>query len=87
MIGGTARDGQLEPLVAAFRQAAQAGQNITLDVSGLKYFGMGFAGQVLMLEKAALEQNLSLSIVGASPSVARALGWCGLKHLVGNKAR
>ena len=62
VIGGTALDGQLEPLVAAFRQAAQARQNITLDVRGLEFFGMGFAGQVLMLEKATLKQNLPLSL-------------------------
>jgi N-acetylglucosaminyldiphosphoundecaprenol N-acetyl-beta-D-mannosaminyltransferase len=82
VIGGTALDGQLEPLAAAFRQAAKTGQNITLDVSGLNYFAMGFAGQILMLEKAALNQNLPLSIVGASPPIARALIWCGLKHLL-----
>ncbi len=73
VIGGTALDGQLEPLVAAFRQAAQARQNITLDVSGLDYFGMGFAGQLLMLEKAALRQKVALRVWGARSSVARAL--------------
>jgi N-acetylglucosaminyldiphosphoundecaprenol N-acetyl-beta-D-mannosaminyltransferase len=80
VIGGTALDGQLAPLVAAFRQAAQARQNITLDVSGLDYFGMGFAGQVLMLEKALGRQDLNLRIAGATPSVSRALAWCGLGH-------
>ena len=70
VIGGTALDGQLEPLVAAFRQAAQAGQNITLDVSGLDYFGMGFAGQVLMLEKAAVRQKVALTLSGAKPAIA-----------------
>ena len=73
-------------MVAAFRHAAQTGHGITLDVRGLQFFGMGFAGQILMLEKAALKQNLPLAIVAASPSVARALKWCGLKHLLGEKA-
>jgi N-acetylglucosaminyldiphosphoundecaprenol N-acetyl-beta-D-mannosaminyltransferase len=86
VIAGAARDEQLESVVAAFRHAAQTGDGITLDVRGLQFFGMGFAGQVLMLEKAALKQNLPLAIVAASPSVARALKWCGLKHLLGKKA-
>lgn len=86
IIAGAARDDQLQPVVAAFRHAAQSGQGITLDIHGLQHFGMGFAGQVLMLEKATLKQNLPLSIVGASPSVARALKWCGLKHLLGKEA-
>lgn len=85
VIAGAARDEQLEPVVTAFRHAAQTGHGITLDVRGLQFFGMGFAGQVLMLEKAALKQNLPLAIAGATPPVARALKWCGLKHLFGNK--
>ena len=86
VIAGAARDEQLVPVVAAFRHAAQTGDGITMDVRGLQFFGMGFAGQVLMMEKAALKQNLPLAIAGASPSVVRALGWCGLKHLLGEKA-
>jgi N-acetylglucosaminyldiphosphoundecaprenol N-acetyl-beta-D-mannosaminyltransferase len=86
VIAGAARDDQLEPVAAAFRHAAQSGHGITLDVGGLQFFGMGFAGQVLMLEKAALKQNLPLAIEGATSSVARALKWCGLKHLLGEKA-
>ena len=86
VIAGAARDDQLEPVATAFRHAAQMGHGITLDVRGLQFFGMGFAGQVLMLEKAAFKQNLPLAIVAASPSVARALKWCGLKHLLGKKA-
>ena len=86
VIAGAARDDQLEPVVAAFRHAAQTGYVITLDVSGLQFFAMGFAGQVLMLEKAALKQNLPLAVTGASPSVTRALEWCGLKHLLTKKA-
>lgn len=87
VIAGAARDDRLEPVVAAFRHAAEAGQDFTLDVGGLEYFGMGFAGQILMLERAALNQNLPLVIVGASPSVARALKWSGLQHLIGKEAR
>lgn len=86
VIAGAARDDQLEPVVAAFRRAVQTGNRITLDVRGLQFFGMGFAGQVLMLEKAVLRQNLQLAIAGASPSVARALKWCGLKHLLAKKS-
>lgn len=86
VIAGAARDDLLEPVVVAFRHAAQTGDGITLDVRGLQFFEMGFAGQILMLEKAALKQNLPLVIVGASPSVTRALKWCGLKHLLGKKA-
>ena len=85
IIAGAARDDQLQPVAAAFRHAAQAGHGITLDIHGLQLFGMGFAGQVLMLEKSALKQNLPLAIVGASPSVARALRWSGLKHLLGRR--
>lgn len=83
IISGAARDDQLRPIAASFRSAAQAGLGIVLDLRALQFFGMGFAGQVLMLEKAALRQNLSLSIVGARPAIVRALGWCGLKHLIG----
>jgi N-acetylglucosaminyldiphosphoundecaprenol N-acetyl-beta-D-mannosaminyltransferase len=86
VIAGAARDDQLEPVVAAFRQAAQTGDEITLDVRGLQFFGMGFAGQILMLEKAALKQNLPVIIAGATSSMARAFKWCGLKHLLGNNA-
>jgi anti-anti-sigma regulatory factor len=86
VIGGTALDGQLEPLVAAFRRAVQAGRDITLDVSGLDYFGMGFAGQVLMLEKALRRQGLNLGVAGATPSVSRALAWCGLGYLRSGRA-
>jgi N-acetylglucosaminyldiphosphoundecaprenol N-acetyl-beta-D-mannosaminyltransferase len=85
VIAGAARDDQLEPVVAAFRHAAETGDGITLEVRGLQFFGMGFAGQILMLEKAALKQNLPLVIVGATPSVARAFKWCGLKHLLVNQ--
>jgi hypothetical protein len=42
---------------------------------------MGFAGEVLILEKAAILQDLTLTIVGASPTIERALRWCGLGHL------
>jgi N-acetylglucosaminyldiphosphoundecaprenol N-acetyl-beta-D-mannosaminyltransferase len=83
IIAGAARDGHLHAVRVVFRSAAAAGQGIVLDVQGLQFFGMGFAGQVLMLEKAVLQQNLSLSIVGATPSLARALKWCGLGHLMG----
>lgn len=86
VIAGAVQDDQLEPVVTAFRHAAQTGHGIILDVRGLQFFGMGFAGQVLMLEKAALRQNLPLAFVAASPSVARALKWCGLKHLFEKKA-
>jgi N-acetylglucosaminyldiphosphoundecaprenol N-acetyl-beta-D-mannosaminyltransferase len=85
VIAGAARDDQLEPVVTAFRHAAETGDGIALDVRGLQFFGMGFAGLVLMLEKAALRQNLPLTIVGVTPSVARAFKWCGLKHLLGKK--
>ena len=87
VIAGAARDEQLEPAVAAFRHAARTGDGITLDIRGLQFFGMGFAGQILMLEKAALEQNLPLAIAGATPSVARALKWSGLKHLIEKETR
>ncbi|HUQ38249.1 MAG TPA: STAS domain-containing protein [Aestuariivirga sp.] len=83
VIGGSARDGQLEPLVAAFRQAVQAKQNITLDLRGLEYFGIGFAGQLLMLEKAVVKGSRRLTIGGAISPVRRALEWCGLNHLNG----
>lgn len=86
VIAGAARDDQLEPVATAFRHAAQTGNEITLDIRGLQFFGMGFAGQILMLEKAAFKQYLSLTIAGATPSVARALKWCGLKHLFGKTA-
>jgi hypothetical protein len=46
-----------------------------------------FARQVLMLEKAALKQNMPLAIAGASPSVARALKWSGLRHLIEKETR
>lgn len=65
---------------------AQTGHGITLDVHGLQFFGMGLAGQVLMLEKASLRQNMPLTIVDAAPTFARALKWCGLKHLLGEEA-
>ena len=87
VIAGVARDEQLEPVVAAFRHAARTGDGITLDIRGLQFFGMGFAGQILMLEKAALKQNRPLVIAGASPSVARALKWSGLKHLMEKETR
>jgi len=87
VIAGAARDDQLEPVVAAFRHAARTSDGIALDVRGLQFFGMGFAGQILMLEKAALKQNLPLVIVAASPSVARALKWSGLKHLIEKETR
>lgn len=86
VIGGTARDNQLDPVMEAFRQAAQAGLEITVDVKGLECFGTGFAGQLLMLEKAALRQKLLLTVAGATPSVARALRWSGLRHLRSGKA-
>jgi N-acetylglucosaminyldiphosphoundecaprenol N-acetyl-beta-D-mannosaminyltransferase len=82
VIAGAAPDGQLEPVRAAFRRAAEAGRDNTVDVSGLAFFGMGFAGQLLMLEKAALRNNRLLQVSGAKPSVARALNWCGLGHLM-----
>jgi hypothetical protein len=72
VIAGAARDDQLGPVVTVFRHAAQTGHGITLDVHGLQFFGMGFAGQVLMLEKAALKQNMPLAIAGTSPSITRA---------------
>ena len=82
-MGGSCAD---EPVVTAFRHAAQTGDGITLDVRGPQFFGMGFTGLVLMLEKAALRQNLPLAIAGATPSVARAFKWCRLKHLMGRGA-
>jgi N-acetylglucosaminyldiphosphoundecaprenol N-acetyl-beta-D-mannosaminyltransferase len=80
-IAGVVGDGQLSPVVEAFRSAAHSGRDIRLDFQPLKSFGMGFAGEVLMLEKATQKQSKKLTIVGAAPSVARALDWCGLGHL------
>lgn len=57
------------------------------SIQGLSaWLDTGQAGQVLMLEKAALRQNMPLAFTGASPSVGRALKWCGLRHLFGKKA-
>ena len=83
-LAGDLGDAELAPAVEAFRGAVQTGLDIRLDFSRVKSFGMAFAGQVLMLEKALHKQNRSLTIVGAAPTVSRALGWCGLGHLKSN---
>jgi len=86
-IAGIVRDEQLAPMLEAFRSAVQSGRNVQLDFHRLKFFRMGFAGQVLMLEKTLQRQNRSLTITGAPPSVARALGWCGLGYLKAERTR
>lgn len=81
VIAGNVDDERLAPVVEAFRSAVQTGLDIRLDLGRLKYFGMAFAGQILMLEKSLLRQGHSLKIVGAALAVSRALEWCGLGHL------
>jgi N-acetylglucosaminyldiphosphoundecaprenol N-acetyl-beta-D-mannosaminyltransferase len=80
ILAGNLDDGRLAPLSRAFRDAARTGRDIRLDFGRLQSFGMGFAGQILMLEKATLRKQ-RLTIVGATPSVRRALAWCGLGYL------
>ena len=80
-IAGVVGDEQLAPVVEAFRSAARSGRNIQLDFQRLKSFRMGFAGQVLMLEKTLQKQGRSLKIVGSPPPIARALEWSGLGSL------
>ncbi len=80
-VGGVLRDEELAPVIKAFRSAGQSNRNVQLDFSRLKFFQMGFAGQVLMLEKTLQKQGRSLTIAGSSPSVSRALRWCGLGYL------
>lgn len=85
-LAGDFGDAELAPVVEAFRGAVQSGLDISLDFSRVKSFGMAFAGQVLMLEKSQQKKSLSLTIVGAAPTVSRALGWCGLGYLKSNDA-
>ena len=80
-VAGVLRDEELAPVIKAFRSAGQSNRNVQLDLSRLKFFQMGFAGQVLMLEKVLQKQGRSLTIAGSSPSVSRALAWCGLGYL------
>ncbi len=81
-VAGEAYDEQLATSVTAFRSAVGKSCQIVLDLSGLTAFETGFAGQILMLEKSAMRQGMPLAITGASPSVMRALCWCGLGHLI-----
>lgn len=83
-LAGDLGDAELAPVVEAFRGAVQSGLDIRLDFSRVQSFGMAFAGQVLMLEKSQQKRSLSLTIVGAAPTLSRALGWCGLGHLKSN---
>jgi N-acetylglucosaminyldiphosphoundecaprenol N-acetyl-beta-D-mannosaminyltransferase len=84
-VGGAAHDEDLLTVQEIFRDAITADHGIILDLQDMKFFGMGFAGHVLMLEKAAQTKGRALTIVGASRSVTRALNWCGLSHLMGAK--
>ena len=86
-VSGVLRDEELAPVIKSFRSAGQSNRNVQLDLSRLKFFQMGFAGQVLMLEKTLQRQGRSLTIAGYSASVARALGWCGLGYLREGGAR
>ena len=73
-------DARLAQVAEAFRGAVETGRDIRLDFTRLKTFGMGFAGQILMLEKVVMRRQ-RLTIVGASRSVCRALDLCGLDYL------
>jgi N-acetylglucosaminyldiphosphoundecaprenol N-acetyl-beta-D-mannosaminyltransferase len=84
-VEGAAWDEKLLPLQKAFRAAIKSDQGIILNFQDLVFFEMGFAGQVLMLEKTVQKKGQDLTIVGASRSVTRALNWCGLSHLIGTK--
>jgi N-acetylglucosaminyldiphosphoundecaprenol N-acetyl-beta-D-mannosaminyltransferase len=80
VLAGNLDDGRLAPVSKAFRDAAQTGRDIRLDFSRLQSFGLGLAGQILVLEK-VLGSKKRLTILAATPSVRRALRWCGLGHL------
>ena len=82
IIKGAASDNQLAVVEDAFRSAATHHSSIVLDVSGLHFFAMGFAGLILMLEKNTQRQNQPLAIEGGSIGVIRALKGCGLGHLL-----
>lgn len=79
-LAGSIEDQHLVPVSEAFRSAVESGRDVRLDFGRLNSFGMGLAGQILMLEK-VLGGSQKLTIVGASKSVGRALKWCGLGHL------
>ncbi len=50
----------------AFRQAAEAGKNVTLDISDVETLDRAFLGLVLMLEKHLARRGATISIHGAS---------------------
>jgi N-acetylglucosaminyldiphosphoundecaprenol N-acetyl-beta-D-mannosaminyltransferase len=82
IISGAASDTQLAEVADAFRSAAEHRGSIVLDVSGLYFFAMGFAGLILMLEKNIQRQNQVLAIEGGSTGLMCALKCCGLGHLI-----
>lgn len=79
-LAGNLDDAHLAPVSKAFRDAAQTGRDVRLDFGRLQSFGLGFAGQILMLEK-VLGPEKKLTIIEAAPSIRRALKWCGLSYL------
>lgn len=82
-VAGGAPDSELLSIATAFRNALLLGNPIVLDLADLRFFEMGFAGYILMLERSAQTQNQSFVIEGATATVGQVLNWCGLKHLTG----
>jgi N-acetylglucosaminyldiphosphoundecaprenol N-acetyl-beta-D-mannosaminyltransferase len=68
-----------------FLGVVQNFDDIVLDVSRLAFFDMGFAGNILLLEKMVVKKSGSLRIEGAKKDVALALRWSGFGHLYGTR--
>jgi N-acetylglucosaminyldiphosphoundecaprenol N-acetyl-beta-D-mannosaminyltransferase len=68
-----------------FLGVVQNFDDIILDVSRLAFFDMGFAGNILLLEKMIVKKSGSLRIEGAKKDVALALRWSGFGHLYGTR--
>jgi N-acetylglucosaminyldiphosphoundecaprenol N-acetyl-beta-D-mannosaminyltransferase len=65
-VGGDATANTLDAVRAAFREAAAARRDVTLDLSDVGSVDLAFLGLVLMLEKNQAEQGLTLTLQGCS---------------------
>ena len=72
-LSGAAGYGTLQPVRAAFREAAAKGADVRLDFSALRAFDRAFLGLVLMLEKALARRGRRLYIAGADRAQRRVL--------------
>lgn len=82
VVSGTVPEIVPDQLRVVFREAAERGKPVILDLAKTGHFGPGFVGLVLMLKKSLDAQGVSLALVGVSEGARRLFKWNLAEYLL-----